>query len=88
MDSSQVYDLKPVSFKCKSNGVDDIGLIAEEVAEVIPDLVVFDVEGRPDAVKYDRVPVYLIEAIRDLKAENDQLRRRIELLEEATGVND
>lgn len=41
-DSDWIYDLRPVSFVRDEDGVFDIGLIAEEVHEVNPDLVSYD----------------------------------------------
>lgn len=76
-----VLQLRPVSFEYKSSGQEDIGLIAEEVAEQLPDLVIYDQEGRPDAVKYEKVSLYLLAVVKELKAENQSLRERVEALE-------
>lgn len=88
-----VLDLEPRSFEYTDSGTADIGLIAEEVAEVVPELVVRDSEGRPDAVKYDRVDVYLVPEVRrqrdridELEQENAELRERLAALEEHVGV--
>ncbi|MHC4501615.1 MAG: hypothetical protein ACYS21_21215, partial [Planctomycetota bacterium] len=72
-----------MSFEYKTSGQQDIGLIAEEVAEHLPDLVIYDEAGRPDAVKYDRVSLYLLDVAKELKAENDSLKQRLEDLESA-----
>jgi hypothetical protein len=77
----KILDLRPVSFEWKTTSEQDIGLIAEDVHELIPELVGYDKEGRPDAVKYDRVSLYLLEAVKKLKADNDELRKKIEALE-------
>ena len=50
------------------------GLIAEEVEEIIPELASYDGDGRLVGVQYDRVPEYLLLALRALKAEVDQLK--------------
>ena len=55
--SDRLLQLHPVTFRYKesyANGEQpmDFGLIAEEVAEVFPDLVVFNAEGQPETVKY------------------------------------
>ena len=76
-DASHVFELEPVRFEWKSTGEEDIGLIAEEVEQILPDLVIYDSEGRPDAVKYDRVALYLLSTIKDLKAENDALKAQL-----------
>jgi hypothetical protein len=80
---SPVLQLRPVSFQYKSSGHQDIGLIAEEVAEHLPDLVIYDDVGRPDAVKYDRISLYLLDVAKELKAESDSLKQRLEDLESA-----
>ena len=36
------------------------GLIAEEVAEVLPDLAVFNKDGTPETVKYHLLPSFLL----------------------------
>tara|TARA_R110002124_G_scaffold116689_2_gene273318 strand:- start:301 stop:1212 length:912 start_codon:yes stop_codon:yes gene_type:complete len=59
----------------------DIGFIAEEVNEVIPELVVIDGEGRPDAVNYDRITSVLLKAIQELKEELNAATARITELE-------
>jgi len=77
----KILDLKPVSFEWKTTSGQDIGLIAEDVHELIPELVGYDKEGRPDAVRYELVSLYLLEAMKELKAKNEELRQRIEALE-------
>jgi hypothetical protein len=40
----------------------------------LKDLVIYDDKQRPDALKYDRISLYLLEVIKDLK-------KRLEILE-------
>ena len=80
-DPDVVLRLNPVRFQWKRTGEQDIGLIAEEVDEVIKDLVAYDQDGRPEAVKYDRLSLYLLAVLRELKAENDAVKERLEGLE-------
>ena len=60
--SEAILALKPVTFHYKSdiNGVRQFGLIAEEVAEVNPDLVVRDRSGEVYSVRYDQVNAMLL----------------------------
>src|SRR6266496_1073366 len=60
--SKAILPLKPVTFHYKNDvkGTPQFGLIAEEVAEVNPDLVVCDKEGKPYAVRYDQVNAMLL----------------------------
>ena len=76
-----VLRLRPVTFTWNSTGEADIGLIAEEVAEVIPDLVLYDAEGRPDGVKYDRLGVYLLQVVKSQRGQIAALRERNERFE-------
>jgi len=79
--SSGLLTLRPVTFRYKQPYSDgskpiDYGLIAEEVAEVYPDLVVKNADGQIETVQYQKLtPMLLNElqkqalAIRDLQAE-------------------
>src|SRR5437879_12775730 len=57
--SEALFALKPVSFRYKKGidpqGIPQLGLVAEEVEAVNPDLVVRDKEGKPYSVRYDQV---------------------------------
>ena len=50
----KVKELKPVTYKWKTNGSDGQGFIAHELQSVVPDCVV----GTKDAVDKDGKPVY------------------------------
>jgi trimeric autotransporter adhesin len=60
--SEAILSLKPVAFHYKSDNTNtaQFGLIAEEVAEVNPDLVIRDKEGKPYTVRYDAVNAMLL----------------------------
>ena len=60
--SESILALKPVTFHYKSDasGIPQFGLIAEEVAEVNPDLVVRDQNGEIYTVRYDQVNAMLL----------------------------
>src|SRR6266496_313681 len=60
--SESILALKPVTFHYKSDrtGTPQFGLIAEEVAEVNPDLVVRDEKGEIYTVRYDAVNAMLL----------------------------
>jgi hypothetical protein len=65
--SQRLMQLRPVSFRYRpevggADGAPTYGLVAEEVAEVAPELVHFDAEGRPFSVHYHLlVPMLLNE---------------------------
>jgi hypothetical protein len=60
--SEAILALKPVTFQYKSDnkGTPQFGLIAEEVAQVNPDLVVRDDKGEIYTVRYDAVNAMLL----------------------------
>jgi hypothetical protein len=65
--SRGLMDLRPVTFRYKKAYEDgskplQYGLIAEEVAEVYPDLVVYK-NGQPDAVQYQNVNAMLLNEV-------------------------
>jgi septal ring factor EnvC (AmiA/AmiB activator) len=64
--SEAILALKPVTFHYKNQdtkkaeNTPQFGLIAEDVAEVNPDLVVRDADGKPFTVRYDAVNAMLL----------------------------
>jgi len=73
-----ITKLDPISFIYKPEsdlGADKhVGLAAEQVATIAPDLVGFEADGvTPYAVKYQEITPLLIGAIKKLKADNDNL---------------
>ena len=62
--SNALFALKPVTFRYKKEidpaGKSQLGLVAEEVEKVNPDLVVRDKEGKPYSVRYDQVNAMLL----------------------------
>jgi hypothetical protein len=87
--SEAVLALKPVTFHYKSDKRDtpQFGLIAEEVAEVNPDLVVRDKDGEIYTVRYDAVNAMLLNeflkehrTVQDLKAAVAQQQEQVAAL--------
>lgn len=80
-----IYNLRPVNFTYISKATfkpKQWGLIAEEVAEVLPELAGYDEHGEPDSVRYEMLPVLLLKEIQLQRAELETLRLRIAELEE------
>ena len=65
---SLVEKLQGVTFDWKESGLSDIGLIAEQVNEVLPEFVCRDEEGLIMAVDYGKITSVLIEAVKELAA--------------------
>ena len=87
MDSASeaILALKPVTFHFKSDNTNtpQFGLIAEEVAEVNPDLVVRDEKGKIYTVRYDRVNAMLLNEFLNEHRKVQEQHRKIQQ-EEAT----
>jgi len=76
--SESILALKPVTFHYKSDaaGTPQFGLIAEEVAEVNPDLVVRDEGGEIYTVRYDAVNAMLLnEFLKEHRKVQEQHRK-------------
>jgi hypothetical protein len=92
--SGRLLELKPVTFRYKdtrANGEKPLeyGLIAEEVAEVFPDLVVFNGNGQPETVKYRLLSSLLLN---ELQKQHQQLDGQVaeirELKEQLTELSE
>jgi len=81
--SRGVHQLHPVTFRYKhdSQGLQQYGLIAEEVAEVYPELVTKGADGKVESVQYHQLISLLLnevqrqqQEIAELKARNEEQR--------------
>jgi hypothetical protein len=81
--SRPIMDLRPVTFNLKNDRTHErrFGLIAEEVEEIIPDLVVRNKEGDPETVKYHDLPVLLLNELQRQHNIIAELSRRLDRLE-------
>lgn len=71
---SVVEKLQGVTFNRITTGKLEAGLVAEEVYEELPHVVAKDIYGEIDGVHYPRLVAYLIESVKELKAEIEQLK--------------
>jgi hypothetical protein len=80
--SEAILALKPVSFHYKKEvdpeGVQQFGLVAEDVEKVNPALVVRDEEGKPYSVRYDAVNAMLLNEFLKEHREVEEQERRIQ----------
>lgn len=76
--SSPILNLRPVMFTYKGDSVVNPGLIAEEVAQVMPSLVVYDKEGLALTVKYHELPSLLLNELQKVVKRIDALERAME----------
>ena len=79
--TAMLQKLRPVTFRYKQPYDDgqksmQYGLIAEEVAEVLPDLAVFNQDGSPETVKYHLLPSLLLNEVQRQQTTTSARNRR------------
>jgi hypothetical protein len=80
----KVEQLRGVSYDLEKSGKHQIGVIAEEVGEVVPEVVSYEENGK-DArgVDYSRLTALLIEATKEQQQEIQELRSELRATREA-----
>ncbi|MBI4579031.1 MAG: tail fiber domain-containing protein [Planctomycetes bacterium] len=79
----KVQRLRGVEFNWKGTGKSDIGLIAEDVAQVVPEVVSFEESGKDaQSVDYARLTAVLIEAVKTQQAQIEAQQARLDRLEQ------
>ncbi len=84
-----VAQLQPVHFRWRADDYPErglgrsrsFGLIAQDVEKVFPEMVTRDEKGFA-AVRYNELPLVLLQAVRELKEEKDALKRELRAQEE------
>lgn len=81
-----VNRLQPITFRWKDGGMLDLGLGAEEVEKIEPLLVTYNAEGQVQGVKYDRIGVVLLNAVKEqqeqITRQNAQIEQQQKQLQE------
>lgn len=77
--SDKLMKLRPVTFQYKedSDGIQQYGLIAEEVQKVYPELVIEGEDGRPETVEYQVLPAMLLNELQKEVRDNDRQTAQI-----------
>jgi len=83
---NKIQSLRPVRFKDNHTEKFTIGLIAEEVVDIIPEVVFKkDIDGfdeqQPEGINYSDITPFLIKAIQEQQTVIEDLKSRIETLE-------
>jgi hypothetical protein len=73
-----IQRLRPISFNWKQDGRPDIGLGAEDVAKVAPSLTFLNSKGEAEGVKYERLSMLLINAIKEQQEQIQQQQSQLE----------
>ena len=72
-----INKIRPVKYNKKKESKKEIGLIAEELAELFPELVDRDNQGNPSGVNYSRAVTVLLGGFKELYKEIEELKKRI-----------
>jgi hypothetical protein len=80
--SEAIFALKPVAFRYKKEidpaGTSQFGLVAEDVEQINPDLIVRDKEGKPYSVRYEAINAMLLNEFLKAHAKLEQQQATIE----------
>lgn len=82
IDSENIYNLRPVTFAYCDDATEatQYGLIAEEVVKAFPELIAYDQEGNPYSVRYQVLPVLLLNEVQKQQERLDAQETSIERL--------
>lgn len=83
-DTEKVLQLNPVEFEYKDPKMGpkrQFGLIAEDVEKVIPEMVIYNKEGKPDNVQYKHLYGLLLSVVQKQQSEIDQLKKIVSSLQ-------
>ncbi len=72
-DSSVLHKMRPVEFNYIGQEKKSIGLVAEEIVEIYPEMAVYQ-DGELLTVDYARLPILLLAELKKLRAEFDALK--------------
>ena len=81
LDSSRIYDLTPKSFNYIDGhvsllGGSTFGYVAEDIEDILPEVIQYNKEGQPDSLHYQLLTVLLVEEIKKLKAKVEDLESK------------
>ena len=78
---SFVNQLRPISFDWKDGGMKDVGFGAEDIAKIDPRFVTYNSAGEVEGVKYDRLSVAFVNAVKEQQEQIEKQQALIERLE-------
>ncbi len=86
--SERLMKLHPVTFRYKQadedgNTPEQYGLIAEEVAKVMPELVIYDEKGQPQTVAYQTLAPLLLNELQKEHKQMERMQAEIDALRKA-----
>ncbi len=81
-DFSRLLAAQPRSYTDRNFGTEEIGLIAEELEALgLDNLLVFDDDGEPMAVKYEMISLYILEIVKAQQEKIAELESRLEQMD-------
>ena len=85
-----INQLKTYNFKWKESGIEDFGVLAHELQEVLPNYVVREKDElnedgsiKAQSVDYSKIVPILVKAIQEQQAQIETLKTKIEILEQS-----
>jgi len=72
----KVEQLNPVTYNKIGSEDEEIGLIAEEVAQLFPEVVTYNEEGQASGIQYQRLSVILLKAVQELTDRVNKLENK------------
>jgi len=83
----KVVELRGVTFDWKDSGRSDIGLIAEEVGKVVPEVVTYEDNGvDAKSLDYAHLVALIIEAVKEQQRVIDDQRMELEEIKAAVKI--
>jgi len=73
---AKVEQLNPVTYTKITSQEEEVGLIAEEVAELFPEVVTYNENGQPQGIQYQRLSVILLKAVQELTERVNKLENK------------
>jgi len=78
---SKVIRLRGISYNRQNDDKQNIGLVAEEVGEVIPEIVAYEENGKDaQGLDYSRLVAVLIEAVKEQQSQIEELKETVKSL--------
>jgi len=72
-----VLQMQGVKFDWKVGQKDNYGFIAEDMHEILPEVVSCDEEGKPQGIQYTKLTAVLVEALKEQQIQIDELKSRL-----------
>jgi hypothetical protein len=80
-----ILKLKGVTYDRKDGtSQNEAGLIAEQVNKILPNIVSKDAKGKPTGIHYTKLTAYLIEAVKAMQEEINDLSKQLKLSNKGT----